>query len=79
MIITRNSIPFHIFIFFFHFPSNSSERRYEELCRNIINDMNQYGLSVVDDFLGREKGLQILNEVHKMYSAGMFKVRFLII
>lgn len=41
--------------------------------------MNQYGLSVVDDFLGREKGLQILNEVHKMYSAGMFKVRFLII
>ncbi|KAM7364226.1 HIF prolyl hydroxylase [Cochliomyia hominivorax] len=52
---------------------NANERRYEELCRNIINDMNQYGLSVVDDFLGREKGLQILNEVHKMYSAGMFK------
>ncbi|XP_046805167.1 hypoxia-inducible factor prolyl hydroxylase [Lucilia cuprina] len=52
---------------------NANERRYEELCRNIISDMNQYGLSVVDDFLGREKGLQILNEVHKMYSAGVFK------
>ncbi|TMW52715.1 hypothetical protein DOY81_002238 [Sarcophaga bullata] len=51
----------------------SCERRYEELCRNIINDMNQYGLSVVDDFLGREKGLQILNEVHQMHSAGVFK------
>ncbi|KAI9581254.1 hypothetical protein GQX74_013841 [Glossina fuscipes] len=49
------------------------ERRYEELCRNIINDMNQYGLSVVDDFLGMEKGLQILNEVHRMYAAGVFK------
>lgn len=36
--------------------------------------MNQYGLSVVDDFLGREKGLQILNEVHQMHSAGVFKV-----
>ena len=51
-----------------------SERRYEDLCRNIISDMNQYGLSVVDDFLGMEKGLQILNEVHRMYAAGVFKV-----
>ncbi|XP_067615975.1 egl nine homolog 1 isoform X2 [Eurosta solidaginis] len=52
---------------------NANERRYDELCRNIINDMNQYGLSVVDDFLGVEKGLQILNEVHRMYAAGVFK------
>ncbi|XP_017467687.1 PREDICTED: hypoxia-inducible factor prolyl hydroxylase [Rhagoletis zephyria] len=52
---------------------HANERRYDELCRNIINDMNQYGLSVVDDFLGVEKGLQILNEVHRMYSAGVFK------
>ncbi|XP_023178782.1 egl nine homolog 1 isoform X2 [Drosophila hydei] len=48
------------------------ERRYEDLCRNIINDMNQYGLSVVDDFLGADKGLKILNEVRSMYSAGAF-------
>ncbi|XP_075146970.1 HIF prolyl hydroxylase [Haematobia irritans] len=52
---------------------NANERRYEELCRNIINDMNQYGLSVVDDFLGQEKGMQILNEVLNMYSAGVFR------
>lgn len=50
-----------------------SERRYEDLCRNIINDMNQYGLSVVDDFLGMEKGLKILNEVRSMYTAGAFQ------
>ncbi|XP_017849141.1 egl nine homolog 1 isoform X2 [Drosophila busckii] len=49
------------------------ERRYEDLCRNIINDMNQYGLSVVDDFLGVEKGLKILNEVRSMYNAGAFQ------
>ena len=36
--------------------------------------MNTYGLSVVDDFLGLEKGLEILNEVHKMYATGVFKV-----
>lgn len=45
-----------------------------ELCRNIISDMNQYGLSVVDDFLGMEKGMQVVNEVHNMYAAGVFKV-----
>ncbi|XP_060650318.1 egl nine homolog 1 isoform X1 [Drosophila nasuta] len=55
------------------FMGSGSERRYEDLCRNIINDMNQYGLSVVDDFLGMEKGLKILNEVRSMYNAGAFK------
>ncbi|KAH8312196.1 hypothetical protein KR044_009767 [Drosophila immigrans] len=54
------------------FMGSGSERRYEDLCRNIINDMNQYGLSVVDDFLGMEKGLKILNEVRSMYNAGAF-------
>ncbi|XP_020799373.1 egl nine homolog 1 isoform X2 [Drosophila serrata] len=49
------------------------ERRYEDLCRNIISDMNQYGLSVVDDFLGMETGLKILNEVRSMYNAGAFQ------
>ncbi|KAH8241205.1 hypothetical protein KR032_002114 [Drosophila birchii] len=54
------------------FMGSGSERRYEDLCRNIINDMNQYGLSVVDDFLGMETGLKILNEVRSMYNAGAF-------
>lgn len=51
----------------------ASEKRYDELCRNIINDMNMYGLSVIDDFLGMEQGLEIFNEVHKMYAAGVFR------
>lgn len=59
-------------MYVFFFSKIYSERRYEDLCRNIINDMNQYGLSVVDDFLGTEKGLKILNEVRSMYNAGAF-------
>ncbi|XP_017091252.2 egl nine homolog 1 isoform X1 [Drosophila bipectinata] len=55
------------------FMGSGSERRYEDLCRNIISDMNQYGLSVVDDFLGMETGLKILNEVGSMYNAGAFQ------
>lgn len=51
-----------------------SESRNEDLCKQIINDMNIYGLSVIDDFLGMQKGLEILNEVHCMYSAGVFQV-----
>ncbi|KAH8340610.1 hypothetical protein KR059_002442 [Drosophila kikkawai] len=54
------------------FMGSGSERRYEDLCRNIISDMNKYGLSVVDDFLGVETGLKILNEVRSMYNAGAF-------
>ncbi|CAD7092278.1 unnamed protein product [Hermetia illucens] len=50
-----------------------AEKRYEDLCRIIIDDMNTYGLSVVDDFLGMDRGLQILNEVHKMYASGVFR------
>ncbi|KAJ6640196.1 Egl nine like 1 [Pseudolycoriella hygida] len=51
----------------------TSESRNEDLCKQIINDMNVYGLSVIDDFLGMQKGLEILNEVHCMYSAGVFQ------
>lgn len=58
-------------MYFFNF---STELRYDSLCKHIINDMNTYGLSVIDDFLGREKGLEILNEVHDMYAAGLFQV-----
>lgn len=51
--------------------------RYDDLCQLIISDLNKYGLSVIDDFLGRHKGLEILNEVHDMYAANLFQVSFL--
>lgn len=46
----------------------------DDLCKTIIADMNEYGLSVIDDFLGRAKGLDILSEVDNMYGAGVFRV-----
>lgn len=51
--------------------------RYDDLCQHIISDLNKYGLSVIDDFLGRDKGLEILNEVHDMYAANLFQVSLL--
>lgn len=48
--------------------------RDDDLCKIIINDMNTYGLAVIDDFLGRATGLEILREVDNMYGAGVFQV-----
>lgn len=39
-----------------------SEMRYDSLCKQIITDMNLYGMCVVDDFLGGTYGLDILKE-----------------
>jgi hypothetical protein len=46
----------------------------EDMCANLIRDMNQYGVCVLDNFLGNEKGLKVLDEVTGMHSAGVFKV-----
>lgn len=45
----------------------------EEMCSNLIRDMNEYGVCVLDNFIGQEKGLRVLQEVKSMYSAGYFK------
>ncbi|XP_012275575.1 egl nine homolog 1 [Orussus abietinus] len=45
----------------------------EDICRNVIRDMDEYGVCVVDNFLGIDKGSAVLNEVLNMYSAGLFK------
>lgn len=46
----------------FVFPRFGSELRYDSLCKQIIRDMNMYGMCVVDDFLGMGNGLRILTE-----------------
>lgn len=45
----------------------------EEMCRNVIRDMNAYGVCVVDHFLGEERGKAVLAEVLNMYTKGIFK------
>ncbi|XP_076666620.1 HIF prolyl hydroxylase isoform X2 [Andrena cerasifolii] len=58
---------------FLHKNRNNLEELIDEICRNVIRDMDEYGVCVVDNFLGKEKGLAVLNEVLNMYSAGLFK------
>lgn len=45
----------------------------DEACRNLIRDMNEYGVCVLDNFLGQEKGMKVLQEVTGMYSSGVFR------
>ncbi|CAO1429456.1 unnamed protein product [Diamesa serratosioi] len=45
----------------------------EEMCSNLIRDMNEYGVCVLDNFLGLDRGNAVLQEVTNMYSAGVFK------
>lgn len=45
----------------------------EEMCRNVIMDMDAYGVCVVDNFLGEDRGKAVLTEVLHMYTQGNFK------
>uniref|UniRef100_A0A182MNS7 hypoxia-inducible factor-proline dioxygenase n=1 Tax=Anopheles culicifacies TaxID=139723 RepID=A0A182MNS7_9DIPT len=45
----------------------------DEACHSLIRDMNEYGVCVLDNFLGQERGLQVLDEVTGMYSSGVFR------
>lgn len=59
---------------FLHKNRNSLEELIiDDICRNVIRDMDEYGVCVVDNFLGTDKGHTVLNEVLNMYCAGMFK------
>ncbi|XP_071447309.1 egl nine homolog 1 [Hetaerina americana] len=44
----------------------------EEICRNVIKDMDEYGVCMVDNFLGPQTGREVLKEVTGMYSKGVF-------
>lgn len=45
----------------------------EEMCCHLIRDLNEYGVCVLDNFLGEIKGIKVLDEVKTLYSAGLFK------
>lgn len=46
----------------------------EEMARNVINDLNNYGVCVIDNFLGVERGSSVRAEVLNMYNTkGVFK------
>lgn len=43
-----------------------------EVCRFVIQDLEEYGLCVIDNFLGEEKGSAILDAVLAMRELGVF-------
>lgn len=46
----------------------------DEMCRNVIRDMDAYGVCVLDNFMGEEVGRAVLGEVLAMYNTkGIFK------
>lgn len=55
----------------FHHTNN--DRVHSDMIENVIRDMDQYGLCVLDDFLGPERGMAVLHEVLGMYHSGVFK------
>lgn len=45
----------------------------DKICQQIINDMNNYGICVIDNFLGEARGDLIVNEVCDLYKYGAFR------
>ncbi|GLH11683.1 Uncharacterized protein GBIM_16425 [Gryllus bimaculatus] len=45
----------------------------DDVWRMLVADLDQFGVCVVDAFLGPEKGSAVLEEVKTMYESGMFK------
>ncbi|XP_022113305.1 egl nine homolog 1 [Pieris rapae] len=43
-----------------------------DICQRVIRDMTQYGVCVLNNFLGKERGLLVLQEVLDMYRSGIF-------
>lgn len=59
---------------FYNFREIDEQYDLEEMCNNLVRDMNEYGVCVLDNFIGQEKGLRVLQEVESAASAGYFKV-----
>lgn len=46
--------------------------RVHNLPEMIVRDLNNYGVCVLDDFLGQERGMRVLSEVLTMHTEGKF-------
>lgn len=44
-----------------------------EICENFIRDINNFGISVLDGFLGQERGDLVLEEVLQLHESGRFQ------
>jgi hypoxia-inducible factor (prolyl hydroxylase) len=58
---------------FLHTNNRDQKGIIDEICKTVIKDMDAYGVCVVDNFLGPEKGYDVLSEVIGMHDKGEFK------
>ncbi|XP_059478591.1 prolyl hydroxylase EGLN3 isoform X2 [Neocloeon triangulifer] len=58
---------------FLHRNSREQKGIIDEVCKTVIKDMDAYGICVVDNFLGLDKGCEVLHEVLEMHEKGVFK------
>uniref|UniRef100_A0A224XSA2 hypoxia-inducible factor-proline dioxygenase n=1 Tax=Panstrongylus lignarius TaxID=156445 RepID=A0A224XSA2_9HEMI len=56
-----------------HLQCQDEEDVVDQVSKDVVRDMNAYGVCVVDNFLGKAKCSAVLNEVKHMHSAGMFR------
>lgn len=55
------------------FFQKNHEEFLEEMCINVIQDMDAYGVCVIDNFLGAERGKAVLTEVIDIHKRGIFR------
>ncbi|XP_069699059.1 egl nine homolog 1 [Periplaneta americana] len=58
---------------FLHRQKPDQEDMLDSICRNVIEDMDAYGVCVIENFLGPVMGMAVLGEVTSMYNKGVFK------
>lgn len=46
---------------------------FKQICSNFIRDINNFGISVLDNFLGPERGNLVFEEVLKLENSGLFQ------
>ncbi|XP_018579686.1 egl nine homolog 3 [Anoplophora glabripennis] len=55
------------------FQNNFHDDYLEEMCRSVVHDLTNYGVCVLDNFIGAERGKVILSEVLEIQAKGVFR------
>lgn len=50
-----------------------TSRDFIKICTHFVKDLNDYGMSVMDSFLGTERGDLVYEEVVSLHNAGLFR------
>uniref|UniRef100_A0A224Z292 hypoxia-inducible factor-proline dioxygenase n=1 Tax=Rhipicephalus zambeziensis TaxID=60191 RepID=A0A224Z292_9ACAR len=50
-----------------------SSKRFQKICADVVHDLKEYGICVIDKFLGKERGSLVFDEVYSLYGSGEFQ------